>query len=1022
MAQEDLEIKIKTSIDAVNSAKTLGELKSSIKDLKGLALQTEKGSAAFNTLTAAIGSANDKLGDLNDAIKAQSGSGLQNLVGAFGKMGSVAVNSFQVAQGAMSAFGDSTGVAMEEMRKLQGFMALTSGLQNLADIGDTLSNIGATLKSSILPLYTSVNTAMMTLGTTLGNINLQSFTSGISNFFSKMGSGFTGLISGFKNFGVAVKAFVSTNPFGVILIAITTIIGLLAALVEDFKPVQFLFEGVKKVIGAVIQALKDFTDWLGITSFKEKEAAEQNLKLIEKERRATKDKYDQRIALDEIYGKKTRALRVSSLKEETEYNQKEIRVYEEKSFKKIKLTEEENKRLQELRQKNEENKALIEQEAAKASMDLYTLRENSEKSITAAMEEGSKKTKKVSQEAIADAERARNKALQAAEDSFEAMEKWKLPEQMLKSTKDLIEKQYAAEVKKINRDVAKSSLENYKKYLAERKSQIDEETSLLVKSRALWLEKLKESNENQLKTAEIYLQRDLKLAQENGTSKEAVRQEFYDKVEQLANKEIEAEKAVYDARLKGINDALKLYKVGSNDYKRLVLEKEELELNFHKKTETIYNEYAAKETSILTNMLEKYLDTYEQTTDKVYQYELAKINETESNQVRFINQTIHDEKAKEAALENIKSESLSKKLKLDKKYNDELENMSKTLLETEKLTSNNLFGQAEQTREAAINSANKEHREKVKLLNEYVALLKAQGKTKEQIEEKTAGEIEAINVDLFNKLKNAKDEYLQDSLSALAQYVSEFGSEINSIIGNFNDLIQQGIQQQTDAFKLAYNQDRQNLDYSYQQKEQDISDSLAIQLANFQGSEEERAAIEKKANQDRVRRENEYKLAKYKAELESFNFEEMMRRKSFEAAKKAALAQAYISAATAILNALASGKPPLNFIQAALAAITAGIEITKISSQQYQSGGVPPAPPVLANPAAAGLRGGGGGGAPGGGGPTAPAFFNLGQGGPNTTIPMTAGGEPQRVYVLEGDITGVQNKVAVIESRATTKI
>ena len=42
------------------------ELKKSIKDLKGLALQTEEGTDAFNTLTEAIGKSNFKIKELNE--------------------------------------------------------------------------------------------------------------------------------------------------------------------------------------------------------------------------------------------------------------------------------------------------------------------------------------------------------------------------------------------------------------------------------------------------------------------------------------------------------------------------------------------------------------------------------------------------------------------------------------------------------------------------------------------------------------------------------------------------------------------------------------------------------------------------------------------------------------------------------------------------------------------------------------------------------------------------------------------
>ena len=51
------EINIKAVIDAAGSAKTLGELKQSLRDIKSAALQVGEGSKDFGKLTAAAGAA-----------------------------------------------------------------------------------------------------------------------------------------------------------------------------------------------------------------------------------------------------------------------------------------------------------------------------------------------------------------------------------------------------------------------------------------------------------------------------------------------------------------------------------------------------------------------------------------------------------------------------------------------------------------------------------------------------------------------------------------------------------------------------------------------------------------------------------------------------------------------------------------------------------------------------------------------------------------------------------------------------
>jgi hypothetical protein len=102
---------------------------------------------------------------------------------------------------------------------------------------------------------------------------------------------------------------------------------------------------------------------------------------------------------------------------------------------------------------------------------------------------------------------------------------------------------------------------------------------------------------------------------------------------------------------------------------------------------------------------------------------------------------------------------------------------------------------------------------------------------------------------------------------------------------------------------------------------------------------------------------------------------------------------------------------PAGIASLAFAIATSAANIVKIAAAKFE-GGPPPSAPPPPSP------GGGGGGGGEGGAPTAftpSTFFGLGQGGPGG-----AGGqqEPQKVYVVETDITSTQNRVSVIEDRA----
>ncbi len=80
---DNLEIKIKASIDAANSAKSIGELRKSLKDLVSLSGQVGDG-AGFKKLSQAINDTEGKLGDLNDSFNTLKGSGVERLTSSFG--------------------------------------------------------------------------------------------------------------------------------------------------------------------------------------------------------------------------------------------------------------------------------------------------------------------------------------------------------------------------------------------------------------------------------------------------------------------------------------------------------------------------------------------------------------------------------------------------------------------------------------------------------------------------------------------------------------------------------------------------------------------------------------------------------------------------------------------------------------------------------------------------------------------------------------------------------------------------
>jgi hypothetical protein len=144
------------------------------------------------------------------------------------------------------------------------------------------------------------------------------------------------------------KAFMSmgaallVNPIFLIaaaIVGIVTIIGVLLNKLGLLKPILNVigkaFEFVKSVIDAVVQSMKDFLDWLGLTSFAADEAAERQAAAQDKVAKAFEDKrgkvvkaYDQEIALAQIAGEDTTKLEKQKQKDIIETSRAQYRALE----------------------------------------------------------------------------------------------------------------------------------------------------------------------------------------------------------------------------------------------------------------------------------------------------------------------------------------------------------------------------------------------------------------------------------------------------------------------------------------------------------------------------------------------------------------------------------------------------------------------------------------------------------------------------------------------------------------------
>ena len=297
--EQEIDIKIQAAIDAVDASKTLGELRKSIKDLKSLALEAEEGSKAFDTLTTKIGQAEDRLKDLNEVVAMKTGNNVENLAKSFAKIGSYGATSLQAVTGAMGLFGDQSEETMKQLVKLQAAFNFANGIKALVEGFD------------------EVKKAFSVLMTTM-------------------------------------KSMMASNPFGLILIAVTAVIGALFLLRNHIKPIGDLFNNIGNIIKNIIQLIKDFSDWLGISNFALEESTKKTIDSAEKQKKAIQDRYEVERKEAEKTKKSIALLTYETEKAINQQTEMQIRAYRKKIMANGSLRDEEKKHYDELEKMNHE--------------------------------------------------------------------------------------------------------------------------------------------------------------------------------------------------------------------------------------------------------------------------------------------------------------------------------------------------------------------------------------------------------------------------------------------------------------------------------------------------------------------------------------------------------------------------------------------------------------------------------------------------------------------------------------------
>ena len=164
--------------------------------------------------------------------------------------------------------------------------------------------------------YEQVSNSLGEIGAGLRDMDFDRVTNGAKLFAQTSKSiTFKDAIGSLKQMGsafVSIGKTILTNPLFLIVAVVGAIIAAVIALLDELGILKTIFKAVGDAIGWVIQQLKDFLDWIGLTDYAAEESAAKQAAAQEKiaasyeaKRNKVVDSYDHEIRLAQIAGKDT---------------------------------------------------------------------------------------------------------------------------------------------------------------------------------------------------------------------------------------------------------------------------------------------------------------------------------------------------------------------------------------------------------------------------------------------------------------------------------------------------------------------------------------------------------------------------------------------------------------------------------------------------------------------------------------------------------------------------------------------
>jgi len=154
---------IKLTIESAEAAKSVKEVRESLKQIRNQMLGVAEDSQEFHQLAAAAAELKDRVQDANEAMAAMHPDGFQAVVGFAQK----AAGAVAGLQGAMALFGGESEEVQQTIMKLQAAMALTQGLESLKDMSKAWRALNAVIAAN--PVI-AVTVAVVALGTAIKEV------------------------------------------------------------------------------------------------------------------------------------------------------------------------------------------------------------------------------------------------------------------------------------------------------------------------------------------------------------------------------------------------------------------------------------------------------------------------------------------------------------------------------------------------------------------------------------------------------------------------------------------------------------------------------------------------------------------------------------------------------------------------------------------------------------------------------------------------------------------------------------